>query len=317
MELRQFKQFIAVAEEMSFRRAARALNMAQPPLTAAVKKMEAELGVALLERTSRIIRLTEAGRAFLEEARRTVAQAERAIIAARRAAEGVEGTLRVTFLPILSHDLLSLILREFRFRYPAIRLELTEAPTGSQIAALIDDATDVGFLVPPIPDGLPIELETVFHDHLVVALPEGHHLAGQDRIDLLALKSDDWILSPVHRSPGYGRSVIRACAEAGFAPNIVQHAVQMDTILGLIAGGLGVCLVPSALAKPPRGVIFREISGPGTPVTYDLNAAWRREDERPIVNTFLQTARSVLANTGAAPNAAPPSGPRSPSRSQY
>jgi DNA-binding transcriptional LysR family regulator len=296
MELRQFRQFIAVADEMSFRRAAVRLHMSQPPLTAAIKKMEAELGVSLMERTSRIIRLTESGRAFLEEARRAVVQADRAVTAARRAAEGIEGRLRVTFLPFLSHDLLSRILRQFRRRYPSIALELTESATGSQIAALVNDHADIGLLVPPIPDGMPIVLETVFHDHLVAALPEGHPLASRRRITLAELKKEDWVLSPTHQSPGFGTSVVKACAEAGFVPKIAQHAVHMDTILGLIAGDLGVCLVPNKLAKPPHGVVFREVTGPGTPVKYELSAAWRHDEDKPTVKAFLQMTRLIMAN---------------------
>ena len=150
IELRQFRQFVAVAEELSFRRAAERLRMAQPPLTTAVKRIECELGVVLLERSSRVVRLTAPGRAFLEEARRTIRQAERAAGAARRAAEGLTASLRVTFVPVLAHEFLPSILRRFRQRHPGVHLELSEAPTGPQTRALLNEEADFGLLVPPL-----------------------------------------------------------------------------------------------------------------------------------------------------------------------
>jgi len=300
MDLRQFRQFVAVAEEMSFRRAAERLHMAQPPLTAAVKRMEAELGVTLLERTSRIVRLTEPGRSFLEEARRTLAQADRAVTAARRAAHGLEGSLRENFLPILAHDLLPRILKTFRLHHPNIELELSEAPTGAQVAALINDHADLGFLVPPVPERAAVAMSIVLHDRLIAALPDGHALARQGHIPLAALESEPWILCPLHQAPGFCGRIIKACAKAGFAPNIAQRAVQMDTILGLIAGNLGVGLVPSMAAKPRKGVIFREVTGAGTPIVYEIAAAWRRGESKPALRAFFQIARAIMRD-GAEP----------------
>src|SRR5450631_4576857 len=127
IELRQFRQFIAVAEELSFRRAADRLHMAQPPLTVTIKQIEEELGTLLIERTNRIARLTPAGRVFLEECKRTVVQAERAIVAARRAGAGLNGALRVTFVASAAREILPAILRAFANKYPAAELILPEA----------------------------------------------------------------------------------------------------------------------------------------------------------------------------------------------
>lgn len=124
IELRQFRQFIAVAEELSFRRAAERLNMAQPPLTTTIKRIEDEVGTTLIERTNRIGRLTEAGHVFLDEARKTVNQAERAMLAAKRAGAGLTGTLRITFVASAAREILPSILLRFREHYPAVRLEL-------------------------------------------------------------------------------------------------------------------------------------------------------------------------------------------------
>lgn len=294
VELRQFKQFIAVAEELSFRRAAERLRMAQPPLTTAVKRIEAELGVTLFERTSRVVRLTEPGRVFLEEARRTVTQAERAGESARRAAEGLAGNLRVTFVPTLAHDLLPRILRMFRQDHPRVHLDLSEAPSGPQVAALLSDHADIALLVPPVADSSGLVIEPVLHQELVAAIPTGHPLAALRQVALADMRNEPWILSPPLQAPGFYSLVATACGKAGFAPRVTQHAVQMDTILGLIAGGLGVGLVPGRLVQARDGIVFRKVKGPGTPIRYEIGAAWRQDDANPALPAFLTTARMIM-----------------------
>src|SRR6266700_1963635 len=148
IDLRQFRQFVALAEELSFRRAAARLNMAQPPLTAALRKLEAELGAVLIQRTNRVEGLTAAGEVFLVEARRALAQAERAIQSAKRASQGLKGSLRIAFVASAAHDVLPQTLRAFRQRHSDVELVLEEATTAQQIAALRQDRADIGFVVP-------------------------------------------------------------------------------------------------------------------------------------------------------------------------
>src|SRR6201985_2801970 len=144
IEMRQLRQFIAVAEELSFRRAADRLHMAQPPLTVTIKQIEEELGTLLIERTNRVARLTPAGGLFLEECKRTVMQAERAVVAARRAGAGLNGALRVTFVASAAREILPGILRAFRERYPDVELTLADAMTAQQIAKIQADEADIG-----------------------------------------------------------------------------------------------------------------------------------------------------------------------------
>ena len=292
-DLRQFRQFIAVAETLSFRGAAERLRMAQPPLSAAVKRIESELGVKLFDRSSRVVRLTEPGRVFLEEARRTLAQAERAAESTRRAAQGLVGNLRVTFVPSMAHDILPRVLRAFRQDHPRVDLDLSEAASGRQGVAIRSDQADLGLLVPPLPDSTGLIVKPVMHEELVAAIPAEHPLATLDAIRLVDMRDEPWILSPPLQAPGYYSRIATACGKAGFAPRVIQQAVQMDTILGLIAGGLGVCLVPGRLVHPREGVVFRKVKGPGTPVPYQIAAVWRQNNTNPSLAAFLETLHAI------------------------
>ena len=290
IELRQFRQYIAVAEELSFRRAAERLNMAQPPLTATIKRIEDEVGTVLIERTNRIKRLTEAGRVFLDEARKTVNQAERAMLAAQRAGAGLTGTLRVTFVASAAREILPSILLRFREHYPAVTLELREAMTTQQLASLANNESDLGFVIPPLQDAENLKIEVISRNRLVAALPEGHPLTKADQITLADMSQESWILFAARQGPGLHRIIHAACAKAGFSPRIGQEAPQMDTIASLVAGGMGVALVSSALATGGRkGVVFRELAGPGTPVEFELAITYAHSS--PVLDAFVAATR--------------------------
>ncbi|MBS0519809.1 MAG: LysR family transcriptional regulator [Proteobacteria bacterium] len=295
LSLRQLQQFLAVTEAMSFRRAAERLNMAQPPLTAAIRQMEEELGVRLLERTNRIIGLTEAGRVLREEARRTLAQAERAEKLARRAGQGISGALRLGFVASAVRHLLPELVATFRRSHPDVLLELTEMPTARQAEALLDDRLDAGIVVLPLPQSAANAIAThvVAASRLVAALPASHPLAATPArpLALSALAREPWILFPSHEGPGLHGSILAACAEAGFAPQVAQRAVQMETILGLVAAELGVALVPDLFrATGWDRVVFRPLRGPGAPVDYRVALAWRRNDPAAALSAFLSAS---------------------------
>lgn len=291
IELRQFRQFIAVAEELSFRRAADRLNMAQPPLTVTIKQIEEEIGTLLIERTNRIARLTPAGRVFLEECKRTVIQAEHALVAARRAGAGVTGSLRVTFVASAAREILPAILRAFRELYPDVELTLTESMTAQQIEKLQAEDADVGFVIPPLRDADGLNIHVLAKNQMVAALPEDHPLAQFQSISLADLASEPWIIFPARQGPGLHERVLSACAQAGFIPRVGQEAPQMDTIASLIAGGMGVGLVTRIIATANRpGVVFRDLTGLGTPVEYALAIAYGRSS--PILDAFTTMVRS-------------------------
>lgn len=295
LSLRQLQQFLTITETMSFRRAAERLNMAQPPLTATIRQIEEELGVRLLERTNRIIGLTEAGRVLREEARRTLAQAERAEKLARRAGQGISGALRLAFVASTVRHLLPDLVATFRRSHPDVLLELMEMPTARQAEALLDDHLDVGLVVLPLPQGAENAIAThvVAASRLVVALPVSHPLAASPArpLALAALAREPWILFPSHEGPGLHASIFAACTEAGFVPQVVQRAVQMETILGLVAAELGVALVPDIFRTMGWDrVVFRSLRGQGTPIDYRVALAWRRNDSAPALSAFLSAS---------------------------
>ncbi|HXA72330.1 MAG TPA: LysR family transcriptional regulator [Stellaceae bacterium] len=301
IELRQFRQFVAVAEELSFRRAAERLHMAQPPLTAAIRKIEQELGTRLLERSNRVRRLTEAGLIFLEEARRAIAQADHAIHVTRRAGEGLVGSLRIMFVGAGSaHDLLPRVLRVFRVRHAEVELELRQATTAEQVAALMAGRADLCFVVPPLLGVEGITTEDLFTDVLVAALPEDHPLTQRRRPRLSDLSDESWLLYPRREGPGLHGRVVAACSQAGFTPRIVQEAVQMDTIVSLVAGGLGITLTTRSFGvEGRRGVVFRELYGTGTPITFELALAYRRMS--PVAEAFAAIVHSEAKATKSLP----------------
>jgi DNA-binding transcriptional LysR family regulator len=274
-----------VAEELNFRRAAERLHMAQPPLTTAIQRLEQELCATLIERTNRVSRLTEAGRLFLEEARRTVAQAEQAVRVAQRAGAGLTGLLRVTFVPAASGRILPPILRAFRRQHPEVQLELREAMTAQQIVELQEDRADIGFVIPPLRDAAGLSHTVIARNQMVAALPQGHRLARGKSVMLADLAREPWVMFPARRAPGLHQHFMAACAQAGFVPNVEQEALQMDTIVSLVSGGMGVAMVTQLIATPNRrGVVFRPLAGAGTPVEYELAIAHARTS--PAVEAF-------------------------------
>lgn len=294
MELRQFKQFIAVAEELNFRRAAERLHMAQPPLTAAIKKLEDELGVVLLERSNRVTRLTGAGEVLLGEARRFLLQVDSAIRATKRAGAGLIGSLRVAFVASASRDLLPRVLFAFRKDHAEIELELIEATTVQQVKLLLDGQADVGFLVPPVRDAADLIVESLTEDRFVAVLPAKHPLTKKRQLTLMDLADEPWIMFPARQGPGLHARIMASCVQAGFTPNIRQEAIQMETIVNLVGCGIGVALVPSSLASPAsKNVSFSVISGPGTPVGYARAMAYGASS--PVLAAFIKTVRAHIA----------------------
>lgn len=296
LTFRQFQQFLAVADTMNFRRAAERLNMAQPPLTAAVRQMEEELGVRLFERTNRITGLTQAGEVFREEARRAISQAERTIALTRRAGQGSIGTLRVGFVASAVRQLVPQIVARFRQTHPLVVLELEEATTARQVAAILTDRMDVGIVALPLPpdaEGL-VSANVLIESRLIAALPAAHPLAlaNTEPLTLAALANEAWVLFPSGEGPGLYGTILRSCAEAGFSPRVGQRAVQMETIIGLVAAGLGVSVVPKLFRSFPRdGVVYRDIQGGGTPITYRVGLAWQSGPTSAHLSAFLDCMR--------------------------
>ncbi|WP_235212661.1 LysR family transcriptional regulator [Burkholderia paludis] len=294
LTLRQLEQFLAVAETMNYRLAAERLNMAQPPLTAAIRQMESLLGARLLERGNRVTSLTAAGEVFREEARRTLEQAQRTVELTRRAAHGLIGSIRIGFVASATRHVLPPLISRFRQTHPSVALDLTEATTRQQLTALDEDRLDAGIVVLPLGSefGLRIAQRKLLKSRMVAVISTEHSLAKPSGrpISLASLAREPWILFPPTEGPGLYATILNACAIAGFTPRVVQRAMQMDTIIGLAAAKLGVGLVPEPLATAEAGgVSFRRLVGSGTPVPYDVSLVWRKADHNPTVAALVNS----------------------------
>ena len=293
MELRRLRYFIVVAEERSFNAAARKLRMAQPPLSNQIKHLEQELGVLLFERTNRGVQVTEAGELLLEEARRIFVQMDQTVQVIQRVGHGEVGRLTIGFVPSSSNEALPPILRAFQERFPDVELFLREMRPDKVVARLHEKQIDVGFLYLPF-DDRSLNIECVSREPLILALPETHPLAQESQVELQSVAEEPFILPMRYRiMPGLYGQVTEACRQAGFVPKAVQKDVWlMQTIVGLVAGGTGVALVPSSLQNLRRkGVVYKSVYGLAP--TVELGVIWRRNDSGAVLQSFLYVVREV------------------------
>ena len=292
MDLRRLRYFVVVAEEQNFSRAAERLNMAQPPLSEQIKRLEEAIGTKLFDRSSRGASLTEAGKVLLPEARRLLVQVDQTTRMVRRAGNGEVGRLMLGFVPSASNSVVPPILSNFRERYPDVQLYLQEMNPDGLVDGLHEGRLDISFLYLPFQDAA-LSVESVSREPLVVALPETHRLAEEEEVDLSDLARQPFVLPARWRMPGLLWQVMTACREAGFEPEAVQKEVWlMQTIVGLVAGGIGVALVPASLRNLPRaGVAYKTIRGLSP--TVEMGAIWRRDDRNPVVRSFLSVVGEI------------------------
>lgn len=286
MELRHLRYFVAVAEELSFSRAAKRLHMAQPPLSMQIKQLEQDLGARLFDRTGRGIRLTEAGRLFLRDVRRIFIELEQASRVAREAEHGEVGRLSLGFIPAASNDLLPEVLREFRGRFPKVELFLHELMPDRAVQSLHDRQVDISFLFLPCEDES-IGCKVIHHEPLLVALPEFHPLASEPVLEVQSLSAEDFVLPARYSTPSLYGKIVEVCRQAGFTPSPGQREVGlMQTVVGVVAGGMGVALVPASLQNLTRkGVVYKELRDPEAMV--EMGIAWRRDNVTPVLASFL------------------------------
>lgn len=287
------RYFVVVAEEQNFSRAAERLHMAQPPLSDQIKRLENELGVQLFTRTSRGARLTEAGRLLLVEARRIFVQVEQTTEMVSRVGNGEVGRLTIGFVPSASNDVLPSVLRRFRDKYPDVQLYLQEMNPDWLVRGLYEGRIDVSFFYLPFEDG-GLAHRPVSREPLVVALPEDHPLSGEQELDLRNLAEEPFVLPAKYEMPGLHAQVMEACRQAGFVPQAVQKEIWlMQTIVGLVAGGLGVALVPSSLRNLRRkGVVYKTVRDLSP--TVEMGVVWRHDEDAPVLHSFLKVVEKVF-----------------------
>jgi DNA-binding transcriptional LysR family regulator len=295
MDMRRLRYFVVVAEESSFSRAAERLHMAQPPLSHNIRQLEQELGVLLFERSNRGVWLTEAGELLLEDVRRMFAQLDQTVLAVQRVGQGQVGRLTLGFVPSSSNEALPPLLHAFRERFPGVELFLREMRPDHVVQQLHERQIDVGFVYLPLEDPS-LNIEGITREPLVLALPEAHPLTSEDQVELGALAEEPFVLpARYQRMPGLYVRVTEACRRSGFTPNAVQKDVWlMQTIVGLVAAGIGVALVPSSLQNiPRRGVIYKPVHGLSP--TIELGMIWRRDHRGMVLKSFLEVARERSA----------------------
>jgi DNA-binding transcriptional LysR family regulator len=291
MDLRQFRYFVAVAEELHFTRAAARLNIGQPPLSLQIQAIERELGVTLLKRTRRNVELTAAGQLFLQEARLALLQAERAVQTVTRAAKGEMGTLRMSFVTsaVLVNVFTSAI-RAFRTSSPDVHLELRSRTSVKIIDDVLLGTVDLGFTRPAISTILPSSLVAlpIYEDKLMAVLSVDHPLAAKSGpLTVADLKNEMFVLRPRGSGTGFYEQVFDMCAEAGFSPHIVQEAVEATTTLGLVAAGVGITVAPEALRSiNVHDVVWRELTDRN--VKSRVHLVYNKSNTNPIRERFIQ-----------------------------
>ncbi len=291
MDIRQLKYFVAVAEERHFGRAARRLHMSQPPLSTQIKGLETELGVRLLDRSTRRVSLTDAGRVFLRRANEILNSVDAAAEEVQQAESGLRGRLTVGFISSATLSLLPLSIRLFRERVGGVELELKELTSSQQVDELYEGGIRIGLVRLPM-NSPGIRLEPVLEESLVVALPAGHALAMEDRISLEAMSDQPLVFFTRALVPGFHAQIVELYARIGAFPNVVQHAVHFQTIVGLVASGIGSAILPESAQRVTRdGVVYRPLDTPDA--TSWVALATLEGDDSLLVENFARAIRDV------------------------
>jgi len=295
VELRHLRYFVAVAEELHFGRAADLLGISQPPLSQQIQALEQELGVRLFERSNRHVALTDAGRLFLEETRQTLAQVSKSVDVVRRAEQGEIGELQIGFTA--SAPFVSIIPRAvfaFRQAFPAVHLDLQEMTSSQVCQALMDKKLQIGMIRPL---DLPAELDAVelLSEPLVALLHAGHPLAGEQDggLALAELADQPFVFFPRSYGTGLYGQLFSLARQAGFTPRITQEAHEALTIIGLVAAGLGVSVLPASFRRIRiDGVVFRTLTDADA-----TTAVWlvkRRQERSPLAQAFIDLLTSEV-----------------------
>ncbi len=297
MELRHVRYFLAVAEELNFTRAAARVGIGQPPLSQQIRTLEHEVGAPLFRRLSHGAELTDAGQAFLPEARALLAQAERAMGTARRGAQGKVGRLRVGFTGSAAFcPTVPAALRAFGQQFPAVELCLHEAPTTGLLERLLDRRLDAAFIRPGRLDPGEVRVRSLGAETMVAAVPAGHVLAKGKTLPLAALAREPLVLFPRAEGPSLFDEIITACRRAGIEPTLGQEAPQITSAANFVAAGLGVSLVPASVAQVQvAGVAYLPIRKPA-PVAR-LALATRLEERSTVVRQFVSITEQTRRGT--------------------
>jgi DNA-binding transcriptional LysR family regulator len=296
MDLAGLRSFLAVAETLHFSRAAARLHVSQPTLSQQVRRLEERLGLPLFERTSRRVRLTNAGQALVVGARRVLADLEQAERHCRDAAAGEAGQLTVAAIGAALNSIAPPVIAELRHRVPGVAVHLRQMDTASQLIALRDGSLDVG-VVRSAASTPGLEIEALIEEPMAVAVPDGHPLAGVAVIELEQLRLEDFVLWPRPHSAGFHDQVFAACQQAGFTPRVVMEGADTETQLGLVSAGIGVSIQPASYALLAReGLVWLRL--PDHAPRSQLQIVRPSAVSNPATATFVEIATTFTRRHG-------------------
>ena len=292
MELRHLRYFVAVAEALSFTKAADKLRLAQPSLTRQVRNLEDEIGVRLLDRSNNRVALTEQGRRFFFDSKKLLSMCAETVSAVQRMGREESSQLNIGYIANIHYGLLPATLGAFRKLCPRVALNLFDMTCAEQFAALENHKIDLGFigLRPPL-SNLDLVAEGVAHDTMLVALAAGHPLAKRAKIKLAELAPHSFIGMSAKTHPGARAWLLETCESAGFVGKILQEADVKPTAIRFVADGLGVALMPEQVTKlPHEGVVFRPLS---PPLRRESTIAWRADNPSKPLKDYIQIVKDL------------------------
>lgn len=281
MELRHIRYFVVLAEELNFSRAAEKLHISQPPLSRQIQELEEEIGTRLFTRTNRQVELTHAGKLFLNKAYQILDQVEQACISTRLSSTGREGDFRIGFSSTVQDLIPSL--QKYREQFPKVGIILHQMASNEQIEALNEKKIDVGLVTIPV-NHTKIEVIPFKKVEFMVALPEKHPLAIKPSVYIRDLADETFIITPKSAGPLYYDMFMNAFENANFTPNITIQANNLQIVMALVAGGMGITLTPSPI-HDANGIIKRKVEDIDLAVQSYI--VWRKDNRSEILNNFL------------------------------
>lgn len=295
IETRLLRQFVVVAEELHFSRAAERLHMAQPPLSQAIRRLEEQIGYPLFVRDKRTVELTSAGMAFLGKAHELLGALDESVAYTRRVAQGIEGHLVVAMISLSHYPSFWRALSAFRTRMPTVELSFIEATTKEQVELLESGEADLGVMRCPGTTTPSLTTKRLLLDPIQIALPAAHPLAASTEVRLEDISDESFVMSARALGQGFHDQLLALCKGAGFLPRIVQQARQIQTVLGLVAAGYGVALVPASFKHLGlQDVVFRPLlhSASQELGSVALNVASNNTAVSPLRDMLIETLES-------------------------
>jgi DNA-binding transcriptional LysR family regulator len=292
MELRHLRYFISVASNLNFSEASRRLHVAQPAISQTIFDLEDELGVKLLTRTRRKVKLTAAGSAFFEEAQGIVLRADRARMTAQRASRGEIGCLRIGFLPCAAGPFLPKLIKSYRKQFPNVEVQLHDMNTEKQLNAFDEGKIDIGFTRPfPKERAKEFGCDIVYEDQMEIVLPANHALAKKSVVNLKDLSGETFLEYYRRGAPAMFSEVISMFRKAGFSPKAVLEFEQLSSVILAVESGLGVSLsLGFVRGMLTRDSVVRQIKPASSKIP--LCAVWPVGPQEPIVESFLRVLKA-------------------------